>query len=121
MGGVILLLLVAGEWIALPNAPAEGSETAGTAGHGAKPRASASPSTQIPLGPLHLVSVTPASHATGVNGAADIKIQFSAPLAAGSPMPTIKPRIAGSWHGAGTSSLTFVPAEALRHFPPTTL
>jgi hypothetical protein len=41
----------------------------------------------------------------------DIKIQFSAPLAANSPLPKIKPRVAGSWQGAGTSTLEFVPSR----------
>ena len=58
--------------------------------------------------------MTPASYARDANGAADIKVQFSAPLAAASPLPMIKPSVPGSWQGAGTSSLTFVPAAAFR-------
>jgi len=34
-------------------------------------------------GPLRVVSVTPADSAKGVNGAAPIRVRFSAPLAAG--------------------------------------
>ncbi len=115
LGGVIVLLLVAGVWFALTHASAE-EGTKATAGHGAQPTASTSPSTQAPLGPLRLVSVTPSSQATGVNGAADIKVQFSAPLAAGSPLPTIKPSLPGSWQGAGTSSLVYVPTAAFRQY-----
>ncbi|MGO8959027.1 MAG: L,D-transpeptidase family protein [Streptosporangiaceae bacterium] len=113
LGGVIVLILVAGIWIAMTHASAQ--ESAGGASHG-KSAAGASSSTQAPVGPLRLVSVTPASDATGVNGAADIKVQFSAPLAAGSPLPTIKPRIPGGWQGAGTGSLVFVPTAAFRQY-----
>ena len=43
-------------------------------------------------GPLQVLSVTPAAGAKGVNGAAPIRVQFSAPLAASTPMPTLWPR-----------------------------
>ena len=38
-----------------------------------------------PAGPLQVLSVTPAAGAKGVNGAAPIRVQFSAPLAAKHP------------------------------------
>ena len=50
-----------------------------------------------PAAALQLVSVTPAAGATGVNGASPIRVQFSAPLAANSPMPTLSPSIPGHW------------------------
>ena len=112
IGGVIVLLLVAGVWFALTHASAQSSDSGGkttvSSHSGGEP--SAGTSSQVPSGPLQLVSETPASKATGVNGATDIRIQFSAPLAADSPLPTIKPRIAGNWQGAGTSTLEFVPS-----------
>ena len=55
-----------------------------------------------PAGPLQVLSVTPAAGAKGVNGAAPIRVQFSAPLAASTPMPTLWPHIAGSWQVEGT-------------------
>jgi peptidoglycan hydrolase-like protein with peptidoglycan-binding domain len=58
---------------------------------------------------LHVVSVTPAADARGVNGASPIWVQFSAPLAASSPMPTLSPRIAGRWTVQGDSAV-FTPA-----------
>ena len=109
IGGVIVLLLIAGVWITLTHASAQSSGGGhGTTGSG-KP--SAHPSSQAPAVPLQLVSETPASKATGVSGATDIKIQFSTALAANSPLPTIKPHVTGSWQGAGTSTLTFVPSR----------
>ncbi len=61
-------------------------------------------------GPLQVLSVTPAAGAKGVNGAAPIRVQFSAPLAAGTPMPTLWPHIAGSWQVEG-DTVVFTPAS----------
>ena len=112
IGGVIVLLLVAGVWVTLTHASAQsssGGHRATASSGNTKP--SAHSSSQIPTGPLQLLSVTPARKATGVNGTTDIKIQFSAPVAANSPQPRITPHVAGSWHGAGTSTLDFVPSR----------
>jgi hypothetical protein len=102
LGGVIVLLLVAGVWVALTHASAQSSADGKSdtpAGH----------SSQSPSTPIQLVSASPSTGATGVDGAADITIKFSAPLATNSPMPTITPSVQGSWQGAGTSTLQFVP------------
>lgn len=107
IGGVIVLLLVAGVWITLTHASAQSS-----AGSKTKAAASASPSSQVPSGPLQLVSESPTTGTGGVSGMTDIKIQFSAPLATSSPLPTINPSVAGNWQGAGTSTLEFVPTSA---------
>ena len=56
-----------------------------------------------------MLSVTPAAGAKGVNGAAPIKVQFSAPLAANTPMPTLSPHITGSWQVEGDTAV-FTPA-----------
>ena len=111
IGGVIVLLLVAGVWITLTHASAQssGGGHGTTASSGGKPGAKSSSKTQV--APLELDSAIPASHATGVSGATDIKIHFSAPVAADSPLPKIKPRIAGSWQGTGTRTLEFVPSR----------
>ncbi len=106
IGGVIVLLLVAGVWITLTHASAQSSGHANSAS--GKPGAHSS--SQAAAVPLQLVSSTPASDSAGVSGATDVKIQFSAPLAATSPLPRIKPHVAGSWQGAGTTTLEFVPS-----------
>ena len=62
------------------------------------------------LGPLQVLSVTPAAGAKGVNGAAPIRVHFSAPLAANTPMPTLSPHIAGSWQVEGDTAV-FSPAS----------
>ncbi len=62
----------------------------------------------LPAAPLHVVSVSPASGARGVNGASAIRVQFSAPLAATSPMPSLSPSIPGHWTIQGGTAV-FVP------------
>jgi len=114
IGSVIVLLLVAGVWVALTHASASPRDT-GSSGSTSSGRtaskASSKGSSQVPSGPLQLLSETPASNASGISGVTDVKIQFSAPLAANSPLPRIKPDVAGSWQGTGTSTLTFVPSR----------
>jgi peptidoglycan hydrolase-like protein with peptidoglycan-binding domain len=104
MGGVIVCLLAAGVWVSVTHGSQKPSGTK------ARPvAASASPS--VPTGPLELVAETPTSGTAGVSGVTNIKIQFSAPLATNSPLPTVKPSVAGSWQGTGTSTLQYVPTS----------
>jgi lipoprotein-anchoring transpeptidase ErfK/SrfK len=58
---------------------------------------------------LQVLSVTPAAGAKGVNGASPIRVQFSAPLAANTPMPTLSPHITGTWQVEGDTAV-FTPA-----------
>jgi peptidoglycan hydrolase-like protein with peptidoglycan-binding domain len=102
--GVIVLVLAAGVWVALTHGSAQPAAAA------ARPGASAS--AQPSVGQLQVVSATPASGATGVSGVPGIAITFSAPVAAGSPLPTITPNVAGSWQGVGTDTLRFEPSAA---------
>lgn len=69
---------------------------------------------QAPAVPLQVVSVTPERRAKHVNGASPVQVQFSTALAADSPMPIIKPKIAGSWEGTGTATLQFVPRTSFK-------
>jgi peptidoglycan hydrolase-like protein with peptidoglycan-binding domain len=62
-----------------------------------------------PAPALQVLSVTPAAGARGVNGADSITVQFSAPLAASSPMPQLSPDISGSWQVQGDTAV-FTPA-----------
>ena len=57
---------------------------------------------------LQVVAVTPAAGARGVNGLSPIRVQFSAPLAPSSPMPTLSPSIAGTWTDQG-DAVVFTP------------
>ena len=58
-----------------------------------------------PAIPLQMLSVTPAAGAKGVNGADPIRVQFSAPLAANTPMPTLSPHITGHWQVQGDTAV----------------
>jgi len=59
---------------------------------------------------LKVLSVTPASGTRHVNGGEPVEVQFSAPLAAGSPSPVLSPAVAGRWSVTG-SAMTFTPDE----------
>jgi L,D-transpeptidase catalytic domain/Bacterial Ig-like domain len=83
VGGAVVLLLVAGIWTVLANTGAGAS--------------------------LQVTSVTPTHHTASVSGVAPVTVSFSKPVASTSPMPTISPDIAGTWRGAGTRTLKFVP------------
>ncbi len=58
-----------------------------------------------PAAGLQLVSMSPATGTRGVNGASPIQVQFSAPLAASSPMPTLSPSIPGNWTVQGDDAV----------------
>jgi L,D-transpeptidase catalytic domain len=107
LAGVIVLLLAGGSWIALTHASAKSTAAQATAqtSH-AKASAKAQAAT-----PLSIVTTTPAQHQQGVNGTAPVQVRFSAPLAAGSPMPTITPDVPGSWQRTGHGTIQFVPTE----------
>jgi peptidoglycan hydrolase-like protein with peptidoglycan-binding domain len=103
----IAAVLAAGTWFALTRASAlESTSSSGS-------RQSAGAQTQTASArPLRVVSVSPALYSTGVNGASPVRIVFSAPLAAGSPLPRLTPRISGSWERGSGDSLLFAPERA---------
>jgi hypothetical protein len=101
----IALLLIAGIWFALTHASAQSTD----AGKAGKDR-SGSHAAKAPSGPMLVTSISPSSRTTGVNGTAAIDVSFSAPVAPGSPLPTVNPSVAGTWEGQGTTTLKFVPA-----------
>lgn len=72
-------------------------------------QAAAAEKQDAPAVPLNVLSVTPSAGAKGVNGAVPIKVQFSAPLAANTPMPQLSPHITGSWQVEGDTAV-FTPA-----------
>jgi hypothetical protein len=113
VGAVIVFLLVAGAWIALTHASAQPTATGKTTTSGdpaAKPAAKGGSASA----PLQVKSVTPARGSGSANGAADVVVHFSEPLASTSPLPAVTPAINGTWSGAGTSTLTFSPARGFK-------
>lgn len=69
--------------------------------------------TSSPAGPLRLLSVSPAGGTSGVNGGAPITLTFSSPLSPATPLPTLSPKIAGSWKVSGTTA-TFTPSSGFQ-------
>ena len=66
-------------------------------------------SAAAPVAPLQVVSVTQGGAVTRTDGASPVRVTLSAPLAANSPMPVLRPATPGTWTKAGTT-LTFTPA-----------
>jgi peptidoglycan hydrolase-like protein with peptidoglycan-binding domain len=98
-----------GSWYALKGhtAPQHGSS-----GQDAKDPSKTSHARQaVAVKPITVVSFTPARHTQGVNGTDSIRVVFSAPLAADSPMPTVSPSIAGNWQRVSADTVEFVPAQ----------
>jgi peptidoglycan hydrolase-like protein with peptidoglycan-binding domain len=106
----IVAVLTTGTWFALTRASAQ--QGGGHARASAPQRGTGARPQTVAVQPLRVVSVSPASRSRGVNGADPVRIVFSAPLAADSPMPTLTPRIAGSWEPGSGDSLQFVPRRS---------
>jgi peptidoglycan hydrolase-like protein with peptidoglycan-binding domain len=54
--------------------------------------------------PLQVVAVSPATGSRHANGS-QVTVTFSAPLAAGSPMPSLTPAVRGRWHAVGAVAI----------------
>jgi len=76
-----------------------------------QPAGSARPA--APVGPLRLLSVSPAGGTRHANGGAPVTLKFSSALSAATPLPAITPKIAGSWQVSGASA-TFTPAAGFQ-------
>ncbi len=102
---VIVALLAGGTWFALSHAQAKQDGHPAASGHGKR-------ASQTSAQPLQVLSVTPASHASDVNGAAPVQVRFSAPLAADSPLPKVSPHTPGSWQRTSATTVEFMPDKA---------
>jgi peptidoglycan hydrolase-like protein with peptidoglycan-binding domain len=110
LAAAIAAILATGTWFALTRAAAQpGAAHSGTA---ARQHAAASQPHTVSSRPLRVVSVSPASRSTGVDGASPVRVVFSTALAADSPLPKLSPRIAGHWQRGSGNSLQFVPRRA---------
>jgi peptidoglycan hydrolase-like protein with peptidoglycan-binding domain len=89
--------------------------------HGGPGRAAASPTTtpvkavdaSSSSGPLRVVATTPVNGETQVPTDATLSVQFSEPLSAHSPAPTLSPAVAGSWQEVTPTTYTFVATAPL--------
>jgi hypothetical protein len=60
---------------------------------------------------LHVVAISPSTHATSVKYTSPIEISFSSPLAPGGPNPKIVPAVPGRWSRPSPDVLLFRPAQ----------
>jgi peptidoglycan hydrolase-like protein with peptidoglycan-binding domain len=108
LAAAIVTLLAGGTWAALTRASAQphgGKEAAAQAQAAKRAHQAAA------VKPVTVVSVSPAAHSTGVNGADPIRVVFSAPLATDSPMPSVTPSIPGSWQRVSATTVQFTPSQ----------
>src|SRR5260221_1913580 len=96
-----------------------------THGGSTPPNAPVSPGVTLP-GPFRVISMTPAPGAPRADGSDPVQVTFSAPVAAGSPRPTVTPSVPGSWQSAGdtlmfTPTLPFSPSTRVTVTIPTTV
>ena len=103
------VVLVTGVSIATFAAPGSHAAAMSTTNRAAD-KATARKADPVPTGPLTVVSVSPANGSRSANGGQQIKVVFSAPLAANSPMPALSPRTSGSWQVSGATAV-FTPAN----------
>jgi peptidoglycan hydrolase-like protein with peptidoglycan-binding domain len=109
--GTAAAVIVAGCAFAATSAHGSGQEKLVNAGDSkqlTKPSTSAAPS--APARPLSLLSASPADGAHGVNGGGPITLTFSSALSSSTPLPTLSPKIAGSWKVTGATA-TFTPSS----------
>jgi lipoprotein-anchoring transpeptidase ErfK/SrfK len=58
---------------------------------------------------LQVLSVSPDNSADPLTPANPVRIVFSTPLTARSPLPTFRPAVAGSWQAVGDNTIVFTP------------
>jgi peptidoglycan hydrolase-like protein with peptidoglycan-binding domain len=116
LAAVIAVILVSGTWFALTRASAQPKAGRDAAARGPAQNRAARHAAQASSRPVSVLSVTPAPYARRADGAAPIRVVFSEPLAADSPLPILSPSIPGSWRASG-STVEFVPK---RGYPPLT-
>jgi peptidoglycan hydrolase-like protein with peptidoglycan-binding domain len=113
-GGTAAAVIVAGCAFAATSAHASGQENLVNAGDGKqlnKPAAStASAAPSATAKPLRLLSVSPAGGTHDANGGGPVTLTFSSALSPSTPLPTLSPKIAGSWQVTGASA-TFTPSS----------
>jgi len=102
IGAAIVVVLGVGTWFVMSRASAQPGHRAPASQHlAAKTRPAAAA--------LKVVSVSPAPHGRHADGASPIRVVFSAALAAGSPMPAVRPAIPGRWEHVSATTVEFLP------------
>jgi peptidoglycan hydrolase-like protein with peptidoglycan-binding domain len=103
-GAAAVVVIVGGTFAAVSSSPRGGNETLASVGNSS----TLARAKQASVKPMHVVSVTPSAGANGVNGAEPITVTFSSDLLPSTPLPSLSPKIAGSWQVSGRTA-TFTP------------
>ena len=106
-GAAVLVLIAGGTFAAVSSQRVSHDSLANASDSKQLTRTSNEPRNAV--APLRVVSVTPAGGTHGANGGAPVKVTFSSALAPNSPLPTLSPKISGSWQVAGDTA-TFTPS-----------
>jgi hypothetical protein len=107
--GTAAAVIVAGCAFAATTAQGSSQEKLVNAGN-TQPATKSSAAPSAPAAPLKLLSVSPQGGTDAANGGAPITLTFSSALAPGTPLPTLSPKVAGSWKVSGATA-TFTPAS----------
>ncbi len=106
--GAAAAVIVAGSAFAATSAHASGQVKMVSAGD-SKPITKQAPAAAPAPRPLTLLSVSPADGTRHANGGSPITLTFSSALSSGTPLPTLTPKIGGSWTVSGATA-TFTPS-----------
>jgi peptidoglycan hydrolase-like protein with peptidoglycan-binding domain len=104
--GAVAVVITGGVFAAVSSGSSHESLASTANSHTVSGTKKSAPVKAVP--PLRILSVTPSSDAKGVNGAAPIAVTFSEKLAANSALPTLYPKIDGTWSISGDTA-TFQP------------
>ena len=107
--GAAAAVIVAGSAFAVTAAHATGQVKLVTAGDSNPVTKAVTKPSPPPPRPLTLLSVSPADGSRHANGGAPITLTFSSALSPGTPLPTLTPKVAGSWAVSGATA-TFTPS-----------
>ena len=110
--GAAIVVLVAGCTYAVSSGHAAGSGQEKLANVSENKTVSHHPAAK-PVGPLRLLSVSPAGGTRDANGGAPITLTFSSALSPTTTLPTLSPKIPGNWKISGATA-TFTPASGFR-------
>jgi hypothetical protein len=110
-GGTAAAVIVAGCAFAATSAHASGQESLVNAGDSKQLNKSTPSTAPSPKAePLRLLSVSPSGGTHDANGGGPVTLTFSSALSPATPLPTLSPKIAGSWNVAGATA-TFTPSS----------
>ena len=108
--GTAAAVIVAGCAFAATSAHASGQEGLVNAGDSKQIGKSAGSGSSAKVAPLTLLSVSPAGGTHDANGGSPVTLTFSSALSPSTPLPTLSPKIAGSWKVSGATA-TFTPSS----------